>query len=103
MRVRKYFVNRIKRTLCVTVVVVCSERLFALLDAHRQIQLDETFVDARGYTPMHYAAANGHVALVEGLCARAPLLIEAIDARGNTPLILATQQLNVDAVRFNVV
>lgn len=77
-----------------------SERLFSLLDAHKQIQLDNSFADAQGYTPLHYAAGNGDVELISGLCARAPLLIESIDNQGNTPLIIATQQLNVEAVRF---
>lgn len=86
--------------------VICSltfhgrdQKLFALLDKHKP-NIDQSFVDAQGYSPLHYAAVSDNDSLLSGLCARAPRLLSARDRNGDTPLHTATQANKPVAVKI---
>lgn len=57
-----------------------------------------TVVDAHGCGVLHYAAAGGHVAVVDYCVKQLKVLVAVRDGDGDTPLIVAAHEGNVDAI-----
>ena len=60
---------------------------------------DATLTDSYGYTPLHWAAVNGHVKMTELLLLKTNADIDARNDRDLTPLFLAAQNGQVDVAR----
>jgi len=56
--------------------------------------------DGDGWTALHHAAGEGHLAIVEWLCDETPLCIDCIDSCKCTPLWYAAFNNRRDAVKF---
>ncbi|KAK3742095.1 hypothetical protein QZH41_017551, partial [Actinostola sp. cb2023] len=67
---------------------------------------DVTSKDSNRWTPLHHAASSGHVRTVEALLQSKTVgcgqTIDEGDSEGNTPLIIAARNGQVDVVRFLV-
>ena len=57
----------------------------------RQPRIDATLCGSNGWTPIMWAARNGHVRVVERLCGHSPLLarLDATNANGSSALMIA--------------
>jgi ankyrin repeat protein len=53
-----------------------------------------------GYSPLHWAAANGSIALIGKILKLSPGILESKDFSGNTALSIAVQHSHLDAVQF---
>eukprot|EP00818_Percolomonas_sp_WS_P001431 CAMPEP_0117443764 /NCGR_PEP_ID=MMETSP0759-20121206/4873_1 /TAXON_ID=63605 /ORGANISM="Percolomonas cosmopolitus, Strain WS" /LENGTH=301 /DNA_ID=CAMNT_0005235769 /DNA_START=2 /DNA_END=907 /DNA_ORIENTATION=+ len=67
---------------------------------------DGTQVDHHGWSPLHFAASNGHVGIVESCLSRAhpskPLDVNLRTNAGDTALILAARNMHDEVVKFLV-
>jgi len=92
-------IENLANALCSLAFHMQTEKLFALLDAHRNVVITEAFTDSQGQSPLHFAAACGDETLVAGLAQRCRLLVSAVDRNGDAPLAIAVQHGNEAAVK----
>lgn len=59
-------------------------------------------VDTSNYTPLHYAAENGHLAWVQGLVENKPMVVDSCSKSGQTPLHLAAANNHINVVQWLV-
>jgi len=99
-RIRKTpAIEKLANLLCSLAFHAQTDKLFALLDTHRNVTVTEAYTDSQGQSPLHFAAACGDERLVAGLAQRCPLLVSAVDRNGDSPLVTAVQHGNVAAAK----
>lgn len=85
-------------TLYLSVLNGQTDVVEALLKHGARVDVEET---SQHQTPVHWAAADGDVKLVEILVVSDPSVINKRDKLGRTPLILAAAKGHVDVVRVS--
>lgn len=69
------------------------------LDIARKLIAKDADVAKPGWSPLHYAATNGHIAVME-LLLEHHAFIDAESPNGTTPLMMAAQYGSPEAVKF---